>query len=127
MLESGTVMTGAPLPAAKTERRSSWRYRSILRLHFVEGMNLARIGALDNTLPITVRAPFALAQVLSLIHHLMVEQLGVPASEDGSFLRIARNRLDLGIERFPQVSPTSTVRARDPRAKKLHGEQLATV
>ncbi len=75
------------------------RERTVLRLHFVEGLSLERIGAMYQTHKSTVSRWLARARedVLSDVRRRLAERLQLSSEELQSLLRVVRSQLDASI------------------------------
>lgn len=75
------------------------RERTVLRLHFVEGLSLERIGAMYQTHKSTVSRWLARARedVLTGVRRRLAERLQLSAEELQSLLRAVRSQLDASI------------------------------
>ncbi|WP_224240488.1 sigma-70 family RNA polymerase sigma factor [Hyalangium gracile] len=75
------------------------RERTLLRLHFVEGLSLERIGAMYQTHKSTVSRWLARAreEVLSQVRGKLAERLQLSADELQSLLRVVRSQLDASL------------------------------
>lgn len=75
------------------------RERTVLRLHFVEGLSLERIGAMYQTHKSTVSRWLARAreEVLSEVRRKLAERLQLSAEELQSLLRVVGSQLDASL------------------------------
>jgi RNA polymerase sigma-70 factor (ECF subfamily) len=78
------------------------RERTVLRLHFVEGLSLDRIGAMYQTHKSTVSRWLtrARADVLAEVRRRLAEKLQLSAEELQSLLRIVRSQLDASLSKL---------------------------
>lgn len=81
--------------------------RQLLRLHFVDGVSLGRIGALDGVDKSTVSRRLQAAQRRLLVEtsRLLCARLGLPADELASLVRQVRSQLDLSLPRLLRSAP----------------------
>ncbi|MDY7232141.1 sigma-70 family RNA polymerase sigma factor [Hyalangium rubrum] len=78
------------------------RERTVLRLHFVEGLSLERIGAMYQTHKSTVSRWLARAreEVLAEVRRRLAERLQLSAEELQSLLRAIRSQLDASLSQL---------------------------
>lgn len=78
------------------------RERTVLRLHFVEGLSLERIGAMYQTHKSTVSRWLARARedVLAEVRQKLAERLQLSAEELQSLLRAVRSQLDASLSKL---------------------------
>lgn len=89
----------AALPAAE---------RNLLRLHYLDNLTLEEIGAMKRVHRST--AARRLARSCELVaahtHKILVERLGIEASQIDSVMRLLRSHLDLSLDRWLGASPS---------------------
>jgi RNA polymerase sigma-70 factor (ECF subfamily) len=80
------------------------RERTILRQHFLDGLNIDQLGALYRVHRSTAARWIAAARksVLERTHQLMKERLRLHPTELNSFVRLLQSNLDVSIERLLQ-------------------------
>lgn len=82
--------------------------RNLLRLHYLDNLTLEEIGAMKRVHRST--AARRLARSCELVaahtHKILVERLGIEASQIDSVMRLLRSHLDLSLDRWLGTSPT---------------------
>jgi len=75
--------------------------RSLLRLHYIEGLSLDRLAVMERVHRATVARWLSDARstVLSRVRTLLAERLKLSGHEGESLLRFVRSRLDLSLRR----------------------------
>jgi len=91
---------GAALSEALAELPA--RQRAVLRLHYVDGLRLAQIGALYRAHESTVSrwVSAALSSVAAAAKRRLVERLALSASGVESIARLVQSQLDLSVRRI---------------------------
>jgi RNA polymerase sigma-70 factor (ECF subfamily) len=76
--------------------------RNLLRLHYLDGLTIDEIAAMKRVHRSTAarRIVRCCEQVASRTHRLLVERLGIEASQVESVMRLLRSHLDLSLERW---------------------------
>lgn len=82
--------------------------RNLLRLHYLDGLTIDEIAAMKRVHRSTAarRIVRCCEQVAARTHRLLVERLGIEASQVESVMRLLRSHLDLSLERWLGRGPS---------------------